>query len=258
MKRRSPRLLGKMKTIPNTSADPVNVGDEDSQSEDNGGYSGSSTVGDVSGEGVAQDVIQDNPQVLAECENNVDLGVPPEGNSVGSDLEPIQMVLPTTASHTDSRSPFPASGSSNLTKESPIVTSCGSTHDEFQHFDDDAKALLFSFASSNPSFVLPADLNPLFRKLGYQAFLDAWEFFTANTFADLWDAHRDMGSKEEILSKEYDSLSSGVSALQEKIDTLTTELNTMKAKLAGVCLEREQLAKAKEDASSAMTCDDLL
>ncbi|MED6117903.1 hypothetical protein PIB30_114375, partial [Stylosanthes scabra] len=96
VKRRSPRLLGKMKTIPNTSADPVNVGDEDSQSEDNGGYSGSSTARDVSGEGVAQDVIQDNPQVLAECENNVDSGVPPEGNSVGSDLEPIQMVLPTT------------------------------------------------------------------------------------------------------------------------------------------------------------------
>ncbi|MED6215334.1 hypothetical protein PIB30_112566, partial [Stylosanthes scabra] len=58
-----------------------------------------------------------------ECENNVDSGVSPEGNSVGSDLEPIQMVLPTTASHTDSRSPFPASGSSNLTKESPVVTS---------------------------------------------------------------------------------------------------------------------------------------
>ncbi|MED6202895.1 hypothetical protein PIB30_110221, partial [Stylosanthes scabra] len=153
-------------------------------------------------------------------------------------------------------------------------------------------ALLSRFASSNPSFVLPADLNPLFRKLGYQAFLDAWEFFTANTFSDLWGAHRDMvethlnnlklfkfsgslleklssklkppssrvpdSAREEILSKEYDSLSSGVSALQEKIDTLTTELKTMKAKLAGVSLEREQLAKAKEAASSAMTCDDLL
>ncbi|MED6179078.1 hypothetical protein PIB30_113860, partial [Stylosanthes scabra] len=73
-----------------------------------------------------------------------------------------------------------------------LVCLSGSTHDEFQHFDDDAKALLSRFASSNPSFVLPADLNPLFRKLGYQAFLDAWEFFTANTFSDLWDAHRDM------------------------------------------------------------------
>ncbi|MED6214562.1 hypothetical protein PIB30_104140, partial [Stylosanthes scabra] len=58
------KARGSSTKIPNTSADPVNVGDEDSQSEDNG------------------------------------------------------------ASHTDSRSPFPASGSSNLTKESPVVTSC--------------------------------------------------------------------------------------------------------------------------------------
>ncbi|MED6137610.1 hypothetical protein PIB30_066533 [Stylosanthes scabra] len=260
VKRRSPRTLCKIKTIPNTPNDP----------------------------GVAQDVIQDNPQVEAECENNVDSGVPYEGNSVGSNVEPIQMVLPTT----DSQSPFPASDFSNLTKESPVVTSCDSAHDEFEYFHDDAKALLSCFASSNPSFVLPIDLSPLFKRLGYQAFLNSWAFFTAHTFADLWDIHKDMVethlnnlklfkfsdslleklssklkppssrvldfAREETLSKEYDSISSDVSALQERIDSLTTELNTMKAKLASVSLEREQLAKTKEAASSLMTCEDLL
>ncbi|MED6149863.1 hypothetical protein PIB30_066695 [Stylosanthes scabra] len=102
------------------------------------------------------------------------------------------MVLPTTASRADSRSPFPASGSSSLKKESPVITSCDSAHDEFEYFHDDAKALLSRFASSNPSFVLLADLNPLFKRLGYQAFLNAWEFFTAHTFTDLWDIRQDM------------------------------------------------------------------
>ncbi|MED6128224.1 hypothetical protein PIB30_095539 [Stylosanthes scabra] len=292
VKRRSPHLLSKMKTILNTPNNYVSVGDDDSQDEDNGGCSSPSTIGGVFGEGVAQDVFQDNPQVVAECENNVDSGVLYEGNSVGSNIEPIQMVLSSTASHADSRSPFPVSGSSSLTKESPVVTSCDSAHDEFEYFHDDAKALLSRFASSNPSLVLPVDLNPLFKRLGYQAFLNAWEFFTAHTFADLWDIHQDMveihlnnlklfnfsGSlleklssklkppssrvldfaREEILSKEYDSLSSDVSTFQERIDSLTAELNTKKAKLAGVSLEREQLAKTKEATSSVVTCDDLL
>ncbi|MED6149864.1 hypothetical protein PIB30_066696, partial [Stylosanthes scabra] len=74
----TPHLLCKMKTIPNTPNDPVDAGDEDSQDEDNGGYSSSSPIGGVSGEVVAQDIIQDNPQVVAECDNNVDSGVPYE------------------------------------------------------------------------------------------------------------------------------------------------------------------------------------
>ncbi|MED6173900.1 hypothetical protein PIB30_064037 [Stylosanthes scabra] len=97
-----------MNTIPNTPADPVNVGDEDSQGEDNGGYSRLSSIGYVSGEGVAQNVIQDNPHMEVKCENNVDSSVSHEENSVRSDLEPIQMVLPATASRMDSQSPFPA------------------------------------------------------------------------------------------------------------------------------------------------------
>ncbi|MED6135031.1 hypothetical protein PIB30_042439 [Stylosanthes scabra] len=251
VKHRSPRLLCKMNTIPNTPNDHVSVGDEDSHDEDSGGCSSSSTIGGISGEGVAQDVIQDNPQVVAECENNVDSGVPYEGNSVGSNVEPIQMLLVQILN--------PPSQRPTLLILQGIPNSA---HDEFEYFHDDAKALLSCFASSNPSFVLPVDLSPLFKRLGYRAFLNSWASFIAHTCADLWDIHKDMVETHlnnlKLFKFKYDSLSFDVSALQERIDSLTTELNTVKAKLVGVSLERGQLAKTKEAASSVMTYDDLL
>ncbi|MED6107062.1 hypothetical protein PIB30_010508 [Stylosanthes scabra] len=101
-KHKSPRLLGKMKRIPDTPDDLVSVDDEDSKDEDNRGFLTLSTIGGVS------------------------------------------------ASCMDSRYPFQVSNSSNLTKESLVVTLCDSAHNEFQYFHVDVHALFYCFASLNP------------------------------------------------------------------------------------------------------------
>ncbi|MED6107063.1 hypothetical protein PIB30_010509 [Stylosanthes scabra] len=189
VKHKSPYLWGKMKTIPNTPNDPVSVDDEDSQDENSGGYSRSSIIMVVFRKGVAQDVIQDNPQVVAKCENIL---------IQCSVRKRFRLDFSYGFSF-----PFQAPDSSNLSKEFLVFTSCDFAHDEFEYFHDDAKALCSRFASLKRSFVLPVDLNPLFKKLG-----------------------------DEILSKEYDSIS--------------FELNTMNAKLACVSLEPKQLVKTKE------------
>ncbi|QHO10701.1 uncharacterized protein DS421_15g491910 [Arachis hypogaea] len=237
VKRRSHRLLGKMKIIPNASSDPVNVGDESSQERVSGDSPNSFVVGDI----------------------------PDKGDPTRRVVTPIRTVFPGAASHAVSESTFQASSISDITKEPLASASSASVRDEFEHFNGDAKNLLSEIASRAPSFLLPNDLNCLFKKLGYQAFLDAWDFFTSHSLADLWGAHRDMPppgisdlAREELLSKEHHILSSNVSALQEKVNKLTSELNTMKARLASDSMEREQLAKHKEAASSAISYSDIL
>ncbi|MED6175172.1 hypothetical protein PIB30_075827 [Stylosanthes scabra] len=265
VKRRSPRILCKMKTISNTPNDPVSFGDEDSQDEDSGDCSSSSTIGGVSGEGVAQDVIQDNPQVVAEYENNVDSGVRMKEILLGVMLSLFRWCFPPQLLVHILDRPSQCSALLILQRNPQLLLH--SAHDEFEYFHDDAKALLCRFASLNPSFVLLVDLNPLFKRLGYGG--DTLDNLKLIKFSDSLleklssklkpPSSRVLDfSREEISSKEYDSLSSDVSALQERINSLTTELNTMKAKLAGVSLEREQLAKTKEAASSVVTCDNLL
>ncbi|QHO00209.1 uncharacterized protein DS421_13g404540 [Arachis hypogaea] len=265
VKRRSHRLLGKMKTIPNAPSDPVNVGDESSQERVSGDSPNSFVVGDIPDKGTTQEVVRDDPRAIASSKSNVDIepGVTCQGDPTRRVVTPIRTVFPGA------------------------VSVC----DEFEHFNGDAKNLLSEIASRTPFFLLPNDLNCLFKKLGYQAFLDAWDFFTSHSLADLWGAHRDMVAnhlnnlklfkfsgrwlenlsaklepplgisdlaREELLSKEHHVLSSDVSALQEKVNNLTSEMNTMKARLASVSMEREQLAKHKEAASSAISYSDIL
>ncbi|MED6160956.1 hypothetical protein PIB30_056189 [Stylosanthes scabra] len=94
-------------------------------------------------------------------------------------------------------------------------------HRNFECSHGDIKTWLSHFASLNSSFVLHGDLNHLFKL-------------------------------------EYDSLYFGVPALQERIVGLTIELSTIKAKLAGVILEHEQLARFEEGVPPVITYDDLL
>ncbi|KAL4275586.1 hypothetical protein AHAS_Ahas20G0122000 [Arachis hypogaea] len=293
VKRRSHRLLGKMKTIPNAPSDPVNVGDESSQEKVSGDSPNSFVVGDIPDKGTTQEVVRDDPRAIASSKSNVDIepGVTCQGDPTRRVVTPIRTVFPGAASHAVSESTFQASSISDITKEPLASASSVSVCDEFEHFNGDAKNLLSEITSWAPSFLLPNDLNCLFKKLGYQAFLDAWDFFTSHSLADLWGAHRDMVAnhlnnlklfkfsgrwlenlsaklepppgisdlaREELLSKEHHVLSSDVSALQEKVNKLTSELNTMKARLASVSMEREQLAKHKEAASSAISYSDIL
>ncbi|QHO19243.1 uncharacterized protein DS421_11g327190 [Arachis hypogaea] len=245
VKRRSHRLLDKITTIPNAPSDSVNVGDESSQERVSGDSPNSFVVGDV----------------------------PDKGDPTRRVVTPIRTEFPGAASHVASESTFQAS------------STC------ISHVTQEPSAGASFIASRAPSFLLPNDLNCLFKKLGYQAFLDAWNFFTSHSLADLWGAHRDIvenhlnnlklfkfsghwlenlstklepppgvsdPAREELLSKEYHVLSSDVSALQEKVNKLTSELNTIKARLASVSLEREQLAKHKEAASSVISYSDIL
>ncbi|QHN85616.1 uncharacterized protein DS421_16g538910 [Arachis hypogaea] len=300
VKRRSHRLLGKIKIIPNAPSDPVNVGDESSQERVSGDSPNSFVVGDIPDKGTTQEVVRDDPRAIASSKSNVDIepGVTCQGDPTRRVVTPIRTVFPGAASHAVSESTFQASSISDITKEPLASASSGvlfcfsiSVRDEFEHFNGDAKNLLSEIASQVPSFLLPNDLNCLFKKLGYQAFLDAWDFFTSHSLANLWGAHRDMVAnhlnnlklfkfsgrwlenlsaklepppgisdlaREELLSKEHHVLSSDVSALQEKVNKLTSELNTMKARLASVSMEREQLAKHKEAASSAISYSDIL
>ncbi|QHO52456.1 uncharacterized protein DS421_2g39500 [Arachis hypogaea] len=293
VKRRSHRLLGKLKTIPNAPSDPVNVGDESSLERVSGDSPNSFIVGDVPDEGTTQEVVRDGLRAKASSKRNVDIepGVTCQGDPTRRVVTPTRTVFPDAASHTASESTFQASSTSKITKEPLASASSVSVRDEFEHFNGDAKNLLSEIASRAPSFLLPNDLNCLFKKLGYQAFLDAWDFFTSHSLADLWGAHRDMVenhpnnlklfkfsgrwlenlsaklepppgisdlAREELLSKEHHILSSDVSALQEKVNKLTSELNTLKARLASVSMEREQLAKHKEAASSVISYSDIL
>ncbi|QHN96083.1 uncharacterized protein DS421_18g615310 [Arachis hypogaea] len=293
VKRRSHRLLGKMKIIPNVPSNPVNIGDESSQERVSGDSPNSFVVGDVPNEGTTQDVVQGGPRAIASSKSNVDIepGVTCQGDPTRSDVTPIRTIFPSAGTTVVSESTFQASSTYNVTKEPSASASFFSVRDEFEYFDGDAKSLLLEIASQAPSFLLPNDLNCLLKKLGYQAFLDAWNFFTSHSLADLWGTHRNMVennlnnlklfkfssrwlenlsaklepppgvpdlAREELLSKEYRVLSSDVSTLQEKVRKLTSELNTMKARLANVNLEREQLAKHKEAASSVISYSDIL
>ncbi|QHO47198.1 CHD3-type chromatin-remodeling factor PICKLE [Arachis hypogaea] len=265
VKRRSHRLLGKLKTIPNAPSDL----------------------------GTTQEVVRDGLPAKASSKRNVDIesGVTCQGDPTRRVVTPIRTIFPGAASHAASESTFQTLSTSKITKEPLASASSVSVRDEFEHFNGDAKNLLSEIASRAPSFLLPNDLNCLFKKLGYQAFLDAWDFFTSHSLADLWGAHRDMVenhlnnlklfkfsgrwlenlsakfepppgisdlAREELLSKEHHILSSDVSALQEKVNKLTSELNTLKARLASVSMEREQLAKHKEAASSVISYSDIL
>ncbi|QHN78999.1 PMD domain-containing protein [Arachis hypogaea] len=256
VKRRSHRLLGKLKTIPNAPSDPINVGDESSLERVSGDSPNSFIVGDVPDEGTTQEVVRDGLRARASSKRNVDieLGVTCQGDPTRRVVTPTRTVLPGAASST-----------SKITKELLASASSVFFRDEFEYFNGDAKNLLSEIVSRAPSFLLPNDLNCLFKKLGYQAFLDAWDFFTSHSLADLWGAHQDMPppgisdlAREELFSKEHHVLSSDVSALQEKVNKLTSELNTMKARLASVSMEREQLAKHKEAASSVISYSDIL
>ncbi|QHN99193.1 uncharacterized protein DS421_13g395760 [Arachis hypogaea] len=295
VKRRSHRLLSKMTTIPNAPSDPVNVVDESSQERVSKDSPNSFVVPDVPDKGTTQDVVRDGPRAITSSKSNVDIesGVTCQGDPTRCVVTPIRIVFPGAASHVASESTFQALSTciSHVTKEPSASASLVSVRDEFEHFDGNAKNLLSEIASRTPSFLLPNDLNCLFKKLGYQAFLDAWDFFTSHSLADLWGTHRNMVenhlnnlklfkfsgrwlenlstklepppgvpdlAREELLSKEYHVLSSDVFALQEKVDKLTSELNTMKTRLASVSLEREQLAKHKEDASSVISYSDIL
>ncbi|QHO31525.1 uncharacterized protein DS421_8g242300 [Arachis hypogaea] len=293
VKRRSHRLLGKLKTIPNAPSDPVNVGDESSLERVSGESPNSFIVGDVPDEGTTQEVVRDGLRAKASSKRNVDIepSVTCQRDPTRRVVTPTRTVFPGAASHTASESTFQASNTSKITKEPLASASSVSVRDEFEHFNGDAKNLLSEIASRAPSFLLPNDLNCLFKKLGYQAFLDAWDFFTSHSLADLWGAHRDMVenhlnnlklfkfsglwlenlsaklepppgisdlAREELLSKEHHILSSDISALQEKVNKLISELNTLKARLANVSMEREQLAKHKDAASSVISYSDIL
>ncbi|QHN82026.1 uncharacterized protein DS421_20g692090 [Arachis hypogaea] len=227
VKHKSHRLLGKITTIPNTPSDLVNIGDESSQERVSGDSPNSFVVGDVPEKGTTQDVVRDGPRATASSKSKVDIepGVTCQGDPTRRIVTPIRTEFPGAVF----------------------------VHDEFEHFDGDAKNLLSEISSPAPSFLLPNDLNCLFKKLGFSG---RW-VENLSTKLEPPPGVSDP-ARQELLSKEYHVLSSDVSTLQEKVNKLTFELNTMKARLASISLEREQLAKHKEAASSVISYSDIL